>query len=103
MDQYLRCTRSAWYSYVFALPLLAVYQAVALLANIGSSGRVINGADALIQNALSIVGVHGWLGTSIVLAIVAGIVVYRADAKNRSGPIRWGYFATMLGESALYA
>ena len=88
MDQYFRYTRSPWYSFLFVLPLLAVYQAVVLLANFGSASGVINGADAIIRNGLSLVGVHGWLGTSLVLALVA-VLAYRrpplVDETNNMG------------------
>lgn len=103
MDQYLRYTRSPWYSFLFVLPLLAVYQGVVLLANFGSANGVINGADAIIRNGLSLVGVHGWLGTSLVVALVAGVIVYKLDPKFRKGPIRWRYFGGVLGESSVYA
>ena len=76
MEKYFRATRAPWYSYLFALPLLVLYQATALLANLGSGREgVINGADALIQNALSVVGIHGWVGTSLVLAVIIGVCV----------------------------
>ena len=104
METYLRATRAPWYSFLFALPLLVLYQVAALLANLGSGpGGVINGADALIQNALSVICIHGWVGTSLVLALIIGIFVYRADPTHRKGPVRWSYFPTLLLESAIYA
>lgn len=103
MSPYFRATRAPWYSFLFSLPLLALYHGVALLANFGSRTGVINGADALIQNTLSIIGIQGWLGTSLVLALVIGIFVYRADTANRNKPVKWNYFLTLLAESSLYA
>lgn len=103
MENYLRATRAPWYSFLLALPLLALYQVTVLLANFGSAHGVINGADAIIRNGLSLVGVQGWLGTSLVLALGAGVCCYRADLKHRKGPIRWRYLGLLLLESAVYA
>lgn len=102
MDAYFRATRAPWHSFLFSLPLLFLYQGVALLANLGSRGAVINGADALIQNALSVIGVHGWVGTSLVLALILGIFVYRADPAHRKR-VRWEYFPSLLLECSGYA
>jgi hypothetical protein len=103
MKEYLRITRSAWYSYLFALPLLALYQVTALLANLGERRQVINGADALVQNFLNLVGLHGWLGSWLVIAVIAGAVVYRMDPAGRKAKLRPGYFPLLLAESAVYA
>ena len=35
MGDYLRRSRSAWYSFLFVLPLLALYHAGVLLTNLG--------------------------------------------------------------------
>lgn len=103
MKHYLQFTSSPWYSYVFVLPLLVLYQLAAVLANLGSERRIVNGADALIQSALRWVGVRGWLGSWIVLAVIAGVVVYRLDIAHHKGPLRTSYFPMMLAESAVYA
>lgn len=103
MDAYLRATRSPWYSFLFALPLLAAYQVVVVAANFGAANGVINGADAMIRGGLSLVGVHGWLATSLVLAALIGVFAYRSDAAHRKGPVRWRYFPALLLEAAVYA
>jgi len=102
MEDYLKYTRSPWYSFLFALPLLALYQAAVFLANLTEGRAVINGADAIIRNLLAVVGVSGWLGAAVVLALVAGMLAYRADAQHRKGPIRWRYFWGVLAESTIY-
>jgi len=103
MKHYLDATRSPWYSYLFALPLLLLYQVTAVLANLGERHAVINGADALLHNLLSAVGLRGWLGSWLAVAAVAGVLVYRADALHRGQKLRTGYFGGMLLESAIYA
>ncbi len=103
MKQYLQSTRAPWCSYLFVLPLLALYQGVALLANLGERRAVINGADALVQQFLGLLGLHGWLGSWLVVAVVAGILVYRADPEGRKQPFQPRHFGLVLGESAVYA
>ncbi|MGV3722553.1 MAG: CPBP family intramembrane glutamic endopeptidase [Actinomycetota bacterium] len=103
MKEYLNYTRSPWCSYLFALPLLFLYQAVVLAANLGQQRVVLNGADAMVQGFLSFLGVRGWLASWLVLAVVAGILTYRLDAAHRNTRVRKVYFWTMLGESAVYA
>ena len=103
MSDYFRYSRSAWYSYLFVLPLLVLYQLTALLANLGSPRPIINGADGLLQGIIRGVGLHGWLGSWLVAAVLVGIFVYRADASGRKGPLRLNYFPLVLLESAAYA
>src|SRR5687768_819241 len=73
LEAYLRYTRSPLGSYVMVLPLLVAYHAIGLLANLGHRESVINGADAIVQNFMATIGVGGWLGSWIALALVAGI------------------------------
>jgi hypothetical protein len=103
MQPYLNATRSPWYSYLACLPLLVLYQVGTVLANLGHHRPVINGADALLQMLFGQVGLHGWLGTGVALAVLAGIVVVRVDARHWKAPLRAGYFPLMLLESAIYA
>jgi hypothetical protein len=103
MKEYFRYTRSPWYSYLFVLPLLVLYQSVVMLANLGERRVVVNGADAMLQSFLGLLGARGWLASWVVLAVIAGLVIYRADTLHRAGPLRRGYFWGVLGESAVYA
>ncbi|HEU4752196.1 MAG TPA: hypothetical protein VFU47_03730, partial [Armatimonadota bacterium] len=88
MKDYLLSTRSAWYSYVFCLPLLVLYQVTAMLANLGSPRAIINGADSILQGLVRTVGLQGWLGSWLVLAVVTGVVLYHTDAAPRKGAPR---------------
>lgn len=102
MKEYLQYTRSPWPAFVFTLPLLVTYQATAALANLGSRQSVINGADGILQRGLSIVGIHGWLGSGLVVALIAALFCYRADSKHRE-KFKPNYFPVLLVESSLYA
>jgi len=106
MERYFRTTRSAWYSFVFVLPLLLLYHSSLLLANAGRSRGVVNGADALLYSLLDVAGLRGplgWVGSWVVLTAVAGVVAYRLDPQHSRAPLRKEFFGAMLAESTLYA
>ncbi len=103
MRDYLRLTRLPLYNFAFVIPLLLLYQASVLLVNFGQRRGVINGADALLHNTLSMVGVRGWVGSWLFIAAVVGVVVFRLDTASRKGPFQWRLFALMLAESTVYA
>ena len=103
MSDYLRRSRSAWYSFLFVLPLLALYHVGVVVTNLGQQGVVLNGADALLQAALHAVGAGGWMTSAWFLAVVAGLWIYRADVTARKERLQPRTLALMLGESVLYA
>jgi membrane protease YdiL (CAAX protease family) len=100
---YMRRSRSAWYSFLFVLPLLALYHIGVVVTNLIQGGAVINGADAMLQAALHGIGVGGWFASGWFLAAVAGVWIYRADPTARREPVQRRTFALMLAESVLYA
>jgi hypothetical protein len=100
---YLRRSRSAWYSFLFCLPLLALYHVGVIVTNLGQAGAVVNGADALLQAALRGLGVGGWLSSAWFVAAILGIGIYRRDPLARGQEVKAGTFPAMFAESALYA
>lgn len=103
MKPYLEYSRSPWFSFLLAVPLLVLYQVTVVLGNLGQRYTVINGAEGMVQGVLRLVGLQGWLGSWVVLAIVVGIVVYRRDAAHSLKPARREYFGWALAESTAYA
>ncbi len=103
LEGYFRYTRSPLGSYLMVLPLLVAYHAIGLLANFGHRNAVINGADAIVQNFLGTIGVSGWLGSWVALAVIVGIICFRKDAETRKDPVRPRFFLPLLLESSLYA
>jgi len=103
VSSYFQRSRSAWYSFLFVLPLLALYHVGVLVTNLGQGGVVVNGADALLQRALHGFGIGGWFSSGWFLAAVVGLWIYRADPLARREPVQPRTFALMLGESVLYA
>jgi membrane protease YdiL (CAAX protease family) len=103
VNDYLRRSRSAWYSFWFVLPLLALYHVGIVVTNLGQGGFVVNGADALLQAALRGLGVGGWFTSAWVMAVLIGVWIYRADPLARGERLQPRAFALMFVESALYA
>ena len=102
MKQYLEYTRSPWCSYLFCLPLLVVYQVTLFVANVGHGHAIVNGADAIIQWSLNLVGFHGLLASWLVLAAVAGVLVYRLDGAHRKEGSPFTKFLPFLIETSAY-
>jgi hypothetical protein len=100
---YLRRSRSAWYSFLFVLPLLVLYHVGLVVTNLGQERIVLNGADALLHAALRGIGVGGWLTSAWLLAAVIGLWIYRTDPWARREPLQPRVFGFMLGESVIYA
>jgi hypothetical protein len=103
MGDYFRTTRTPWHSFVLVLPLLVLYQVTAVFANLGQRRAIVNGADALVQDLLNLFGLHGWVASWLVVALIAGVFIYRTDAAGRASPVRPGHFVLVLAESSVYA
>src|SRR5690606_9400393 len=99
---YLQATRAPRYSVLFALPLLLLYELLALLLGPGAGG-VRNGADALLRGLAMAIGGR-WapvLMGAVLLGVGAWLVV--RDAKRHAWKWRPRWFAAMFAESALLA
>jgi hypothetical protein len=103
VNDYLRRSRSAWYSFLCVLPLLALYHVGVVVTNLGQQTTIVNGADALLQAALRSLGAGGWLTSAWFLAAVAGLWIYRKDPLARAQAVQPRTFGLMLAESSLYA
>lgn len=102
MSSYWRDTRRPRYSLVFALPLLALYEALA--AALGGEGAVVvrNGADVLLKSVFGALGGHrGVLAFGVVLLAGGAWLVIR-DARQHGMP-RVAPFAGMAVEAVAYA
>ncbi|MQY63000.1 MAG: CPBP family intramembrane metalloprotease, partial [Calditrichaeota bacterium] len=53
---YPRLSRTPWYSLIFILPLVAIYEMLAVLINWESVTQLRNGADVLVRQLLEIFG-----------------------------------------------
>jgi hypothetical protein len=101
MRRYFENTRTHTYSLLFALPLLVLYEVGAMMIA-GRAGGMRNGADVLLRTLLAAGGLNGTLAFTAVLAVGAAVIV-GLEQKRKRVPVRPGYFAGMLAESAVYA
>ena len=101
LQHYLVSSRSVLYSAIFAVPLFLLYEATALLFR-SEINNLRNGADVLLKQLLRPAGVNGFLSFSLVLLLGLLLVIWFSRDKI-DGPIRFSYFAGMVGESVLYA
>ena len=99
---YWELSRAPRYSLLFALPLLLLYEWLALALNQGDSG-IRNGADVLLRSLAATV--LGDRGPVLFGALVALILIVLAIRDSRRSPawLRPGLFVMMLLESAVLA
>jgi hypothetical protein len=103
LKDYLRRSRSPRYSIVFALPLLALYEALSAALSGSAVAGVRNGADVLLKTLfVALGGRDGLVVFGVALAGGAVVLVWR-DLRRSGERLRLGVFAWMLAESALYA
>ena len=96
-ERYWRAARAPRYSLLFALPLLAIYEALALLLRDEMRG-VRNGADVMLKGlAAGVVGRDGPL-VVLALAVLVGAWLVWRDLR-RGGGLRGGVFLGMAAES----
>lgn len=102
MSSYLRTTRSATYSILFALPLLLLYELGAAYLSAGGHSSLRNGADVLLRTLLAAGGVDGTIPfTALLIAVGLGIIVL--EQRKRKVPLRAAPFVGMALESIGYA
>ena len=100
---YFRVSRSPLYSLVFILPLVALYELLAVAINWDSAAQLRNGADVLLRQMLAMFG----LGAPYVLgALLAGAVAgawFWQRRSYESAQVTGAYLVVMLAESVLWA
>ena len=102
MTPYFRDSRSPRHSLLFALPLLLLYELLALLLSGSELGQVRNGADVLLKGVfVALGGRYGLTAFSLLLLSTGAVLVWR-DRKAH-GAIRPRLFPLMLLEAVIYA
>lgn len=102
-QSYWELSRSSRYSLLFAIPLLLLYEALALALNQGSDFGIRNGADVLLRSlAATVFGERGpvLFGAGIALIILALAI---RDRRRAGVSLRPRLFVLMLLESAILA
>ncbi|HWO88551.1 MAG TPA: CPBP family intramembrane glutamic endopeptidase [Gemmatimonadales bacterium] len=102
VGDYLRRTREPRYSLLFALPLLLLYEVLALLLTGSAYAGVRNGADVLLKSLfVALGGPDGLVVFGLVLVGAGGFLVVKDLRRNRD--LEGRLFVAMLGESLAYA
>jgi hypothetical protein len=102
-QSYWNLSRSPRYSLTFALPLLAMYEILALAVNQGEGLGIRNGADVLLRSVVAtIFGEWGppLFGAGVALLLLALAV---RDSRRSGAGIRPRFYVVMLLESAVLA
>ena len=103
MRAYWQDSRAPRYSLLLALPLLVVYQVLAVFEPPGPQGGVRNGADVILQGLFSrLAGAHGPL-IFLVCLVGAGVWLALRDLSANRRDLRASVLGMMLVESALLA
>lgn len=102
-SSYWNLSRSPRYSLTFALPLLAMYEVLALAVNQGEGFGIRNGADVLLRSvAATIFGAWGPPLFGAAIAVILLALAVRDSRRSASG-IRPRFYVLMLLESAVLA
>jgi len=100
---YWAAARAPRYSLLFALPLLLLYEVLALAISQDAVAGVRNGADVLLKWIfVAFGGRDGLVAFGVLLLGVGGWLVVR-DLRRAGWRLHPGWFALMLGESVVYA
>jgi hypothetical protein len=100
---YWELSRAPRYSLVFALPLLLLYQILAILEPVGREGSLRNGADVILESLfIALAGRQGPLLFMLCL-IAGGLWLVVRDMRRRGSRLRGAVFALMLVESTVLA
>ncbi|MFQ5702552.1 MAG: type II CAAX prenyl endopeptidase Rce1 family protein [Gemmatimonadales bacterium] len=103
LRRYFKATREPRYSIVFAVPLLLLYEVLAVASSHSAFAGVRNGADVLLKTLfVSLGGRNGLLAFDLLLLGVGGWFVWR-DRRHNGGGVDSRVFAGMLAESVFYA
>ena len=102
-QSYWELSRSSRYSLLFAIPLLLLYEGLAIALNRGSDAGIRNGADVLLRSlAATVLGDRGPVLFGAIVALILLLLAIR-DRRRAGASLRPRFFVLMLIESALLA
>ncbi len=103
LTDYARLSRTPWYSLIFILPLVVLYEVLAVVINWESPVELRNGADVLLRQLLALFGVS----TPYVMGAVVAVGVVAAWWWQRrqygTTQVGGGHLLGMLLESTVWA
>lgn len=102
-SNYLKQSKSPFYSFVFILPLFIIYELGISLISSKDLPTIRNGADVLLRKILAAVGIGGIYGMALMLLIGVIITFYINKGKYKDLKIRSDYFIIMIFESLVWS
>jgi len=100
---YFQLSRAPRYSLLFALPLVALYEGLAIALTPPEGTAVRNAAEVMLKQLFTVVaGAHGHVIFWVCL-IGAGLWLVGRDLRRHGGPLRPAVFALMVAESVALA
>lgn len=98
---YFQQTGGIYYSYIFALPLLFLYELLIRISQAGQEQIVRISVDIWFQSLFSYVGLNGLTAVLLIAAAIGGYIIFR---KRGSLPkLKGTYFLWMMIECLFYA
>ena len=103
MTDYLKATRQARYSITFSLPLLLLYEGLAVAMSQSDAANIRNGADVLLKTVFVAFGGRAGMTVFSVLLLGVGAWLVFRDVRKHPGRLQSKYLGVMLAESVVYA
>jgi len=100
---YLKATRSPFYSLFYVLPLALFYEILLFVINRSDVAGVRNSADILLKRFLGQIGFHGF-EASVILFLLIFILLSLLNRKTlKKQAFHWAHYPLIILESAVYA
>ena len=103
IKDYFQKSESPFYSFIITLPMFLVYELGLFLMRGTEFSYIKNGADVLIEEAISTLGFDIFYLSSSLFLLVFFVVAYYQKKNYQSFTIHKSYLAIMLLESLIYA
>jgi len=102
LREYYKSSKTPFYSFLFVVPLMMTYEIAAFVLNKSDIEGLRNGADVVTKQILSLFGMAGFYGFSILVLIIL-IALFYHEMKKKDFILRYRVLFIMVGESLLYA
>lgn len=102
-NNYLKQSKSPFYSFIFILPLFIIYEFGIFLISSKDLPTIRNGADVLLRKMLETIGISGIYGMAILLLIGIASAFFINKVRFKELKFKTNYFVSMLLESIFWS
>ena len=99
---YWKVTKNIYYSLLFILPMLFLYEFMCWYQFIGSSVEIRNSADVLLRQLFARFGRHSEFIYGLILFVVFLVIMYFNRNSVKEGRLKFYFLFVMLAESVLW-